>query len=74
MIGPPDTLLVLHVNLEKPDDLLTLNAEEGFILSRITDRCTVRELIQMAGTGKERGYKILWELIQKGYVEPRRQS
>jgi uncharacterized protein DUF4388 len=74
MVGPPDTLLTLHINLEKPDDMLTLNPEEGFILSRISERCTVRELIQMAGTGKERGYKIVWDLIQKGYLQARRQS
>jgi hypothetical protein len=73
-VGPPDTRLFVLVSLEKPDDLRALDADEGYVLSRIFDRCTVRELLVMAGTGKERGYQILANLIRKGYVEARRQS
>ncbi|HET9233832.1 MAG TPA: hypothetical protein VFP10_06810, partial [Candidatus Eisenbacteria bacterium] len=71
-VGPPDTRLFVLVSLEKPDDLRALDADEGYVLSRIFDRCTVRELLVMAGTGKERGYQILANLIRKGYVEARR--
>ena len=53
---------------------LRRDAEEGFVLSRIGDRATVREVLLVSGMRKERGYQVLWNLIRKGYVKARRQS
>jgi hypothetical protein len=73
-VGPPETMLFPQYSQAESGSQQALDAEEGFVLSRIAERCTVRELLQMAGTGRERTYEILWKLIRKGYVTTQRRG
>jgi hypothetical protein len=71
-VGPPETVLWPLQSLERSASLAPLDAEEGFVLSRITGRCTVRELLSVSGTGRERTYRLLLSLLRKGYVRSQR--
>ncbi len=47
-----------------------LSADEGFILSRIGEQATLREVLLTSGFAKARAYELLYELLNRGIIYP----
>ncbi|OGL47605.1 MAG: hypothetical protein A2161_15445 [Candidatus Schekmanbacteria bacterium RBG_13_48_7] len=69
VIGNLNRIPVLLTALDSPKiKSLILSAEEGFLLSRIDDFCTIKEIMSISGLKKEQVYHGLYKFLKKEIV------
>jgi hypothetical protein len=68
LTGGPDGAIMVDPELLRGRRDEVLSADQGFILSRIGDRATLREVLLTSGFSKVHTYNLMFSLLQLGLV------